>query len=80
MGGAGPRISPPGELAPEYVRLLLAIRWARRWTQRQLADALGVHPITVSRWERGQQEPHPGWLQLLRPFLRSSGGFDGPPP
>jgi len=30
-------------------------------TQRNLADLLGVDPITISRWERTEQKP-PGYL------------------
>lgn len=63
------RISPPAPGAPSWVRLLLAIRWQRGWTQQQLADELGVHPMTVSCWERGKHEPHPTWMQILRRLL-----------
>jgi DNA-binding transcriptional regulator YiaG len=35
--------------------------WRKRWglTQVKLAQVLGVDVITVSRWERGVQEPTP---------------------
>ena len=33
------------------------------WTQDQLAEALGVFPLTVSKWERGVQPPQP-YLRL----------------
>lgn len=35
--------------------------WRRRigWSQARLAQALGVHPMTVSKWERGEVQPAP---------------------
>lgn len=32
---------------------LKRMRLQQRWSQQQLADALGVHVRTVSDWERG---------------------------
>lgn len=57
-----PQMSP-------HVRLLLAIRTQRHWTQQQLADAIGVARTTVSRWERGERDLHPAWLKLVRGLL-----------
>lgn len=34
-------------------------------TQRALAQLLGVHPMTVSKWERGQLSPRPGAREQL---------------
>lgn len=34
-------------------------------TQRALAQLLGVHPMTVSKWERGQLSPRPGARERL---------------
>lgn len=36
---------------------LRAARNERGWTQKQVADAIGVAPADVSRWERGKVEP-----------------------
>ena len=40
--------------SPGGIRL---IRQRRGWTQAQLADAVGVTALTVSRWERGTAIP-----------------------
>lgn len=42
-----------------------AAEFRRRWRlgQQEMAQRLGVHRITVSKWERGRlAEPH--WLRL----------------
>lgn len=36
---------------------LRSLREQRRWTQRQVADALGVSVKTVSNWESGRNDP-----------------------
>lgn len=36
---------------------LKAARAAREWTQRQVAEQVGVTPKDVSRWESGAVEP-----------------------
>lgn len=42
----------------ESVGILIArARHRKRWTQDQLAEALGVSPSTVKNWERGESYP-----------------------
>jgi transcriptional regulator with XRE-family HTH domain len=36
-------------------RQMAKAREALGWSQARLAEALGVHPMTVSKWERDQQ-------------------------
>lgn len=47
-------------MTPEDV---VAWRKAYVLSRQQLADLLGIHPTTVSRWERGTTPP-PRWLPL----------------
>lgn len=67
MTGARKVRSPQG--LPPHVRLLLAIRTQRHWSQQQLADEIGVARSTVAAWEGGGREPHPVWLKLIKPLL-----------
>ena len=39
------------------MRTIRDLRQDRGWTQLELANALGVTPVTVFNWERGHHEP-----------------------
>lgn len=54
-------MNPADLTAPEWD--LAAWRKAMGWSQPRLAEALGVHPMTVSAWERGTQD-FPPYLRL----------------
>ena len=45
---------------------VVVIRTSLRMTQEQLAQLLGVHSLTVSKWERGLLRPNPHQEALLR--------------
>ncbi len=45
-------IAPPG--AGDLIR---AMRWRKRLSRDQVAQALGVHPTTIMRWEAAQSVP-----------------------
>jgi transcriptional regulator with XRE-family HTH domain len=48
-----------------------ALRDAMRLEQARFAFLLGVHPITVSKWERGKASPPLWLLTLMLAFQRS---------
>jgi DNA-binding transcriptional regulator YiaG len=53
------------------------IAWRRRngYTQIKLAEALGVHPMTVSKWERNvHRKEIPTFLHLALRCLELEGG------
>ena len=45
---------------------LLAVRRRLGWTQAQLAEAVGVAPNTVARWERGELSMREPAVRLVR--------------
>lgn len=47
---------------------IAALRERLGFSQVQLAQLMGVHPLTVSRWERGQLTPTPHQAALLGSF------------
>ena len=57
-------------------RVIRRIRDGLGLTQGQLAELLGVHPLTVSKWERGLLEPGPHHEALLRSFRKAGGQED----
>lgn len=48
-----------------------ALRDALRLTQAQFATLLGVHSLTVSKWERGRLQPAPYQVALMQSFGRA---------
>ena len=51
---------------------VIAIRRSLGLTQAQLAQLLGVHPLTVSKWERGISSPNPHQAALLESFQNAA--------
>lgn len=41
-------------------------------TQEQFARLLGVHPYTISRWERGPNQPSPYQQELIAQFAKAA--------
>ena len=56
-------------MTPSEIRQL---RNALHMTQAQFAQLLGVHSLTVSKWERGLLEPSPYHVALMRSFLKAT--------
>ena len=55
-------------MKPEQIA---ALRARLGFSQVQLAQIMGVHPLTVSRWERGLLEPTPHQAALLDSFAKA---------
>ena len=72
---ASDRSMYPAPELPEVTR----IRHSLRATQVELAGLVGVHPITVSKWERGGLEPSAYQLALLRDLELDGDPWDAPP-
>ena len=47
------------------MRTIRELRQERGWTQLELANAIGVTPVTVFNWERGRHEPKASQLRAL---------------
>lgn len=57
-----------------YFRGLAEVRRARRLTQEELAEALGVNQASVSKIERGHERHADLYLSTLRRFIEAMGG------
>ncbi len=54
---------------PKATSPITAARKAAGMTQQQLADALGVAQVSVTRWERGEREPRVSTLKRIAAVL-----------
>lgn len=69
----------PRGTAHDWGQAIRKERMARFWTQRRMAEELGVHPLTLNGWERGRWAPSRvlqriiiqklGWELLPRKFV-----------
>lgn len=50
---------------------VLRVRQALGLSQAEVAGLLGVHPLTVLRWERGQLTPGPWQVAMLNVFANA---------
>lgn len=48
------------------------LRESLTMNQAQFSQLLGVHPITVSKWERNESQPNPYQQSLIEQFERGA--------
>lgn len=48
---------------------IIRLRMQKQWKQKDLAEALGLHPRNLIRWENDQVRPRPKALQHLANVL-----------
>ena len=53
---------------------LVRHRTLRGLSQKEAAEAVGVDPGTLSRWERGEREPMRPFVSRVERFLADQGG------
>ncbi len=58
------------DITPSLCR---AARALLDWTQADLAEAVGLAPETITRFERGGRPPHPNNLVAIREALEAAG-------
>jgi len=51
---------------------IFEVRARLQLTQEQFAQLLGVHGLTVSKWERGVLQPTPYQVALMHSFTKAS--------
>ena len=56
-------------------RRIAAARVMRGMTQVELANVLGNHPVTISKWENGVQTPDGDTIRDMCLFLNVSADF-----
>ncbi len=54
---------------PDQPSPIRAARIAAGMTQQQLADALGISQVSVTRWETGEREPRVSTLKRIASVL-----------
>lgn len=54
---------------PDQPSPIRAARIAAGMTQQQLADALGISQVSVTRWETGEREPRVSTLNRIASVL-----------
>ena len=54
------------------MKTIKELRDERGWTQLQLANKLGVTPVTVYNWERGKYEPAASMFRRIARIFETS--------
>ena len=54
-----------------------ALRRQKNWSQKELAERMGVHPSTIGMYEQGRREPDCAGLVRLADYLLTGTAADG---
>jgi ribosome-binding protein aMBF1 (putative translation factor) len=64
---AGQRLSQPPQSLGDQIR---KHRLKLHWLQADLAQAMGVHVVSISNWERGTSTPSRRMMKRIQEFLK----------
>jgi len=59
----------------KFPERLKELREEKNLTQEQLGKELDIHPITISKWERGVSTPNIDVLETLTNFFKVPAGY-----
>ncbi|MCL2229360.1 MAG: helix-turn-helix transcriptional regulator [Firmicutes bacterium] len=59
----------------EFKDRLFELRQEKGLSQVKLAKALGVHPMMISAWERGVNQPNIDSIKMLAKFFGCTAGY-----
>lgn len=66
------KASKGNKAMPEnFPQMLKALRREKAWSQKQLAEAAGVHPSYISKLEKGEEKPGRGLIETLARVLEA---------
>jgi len=59
----------------EFKNRLIELRQEKNLSQEQLGKQTGIHPMNISKWERGLNLPNVDSIKVLAKFFGCTAGY-----